>query len=234
METAGPKTLTQQPTTVGTSVVALKYKDGVVLAYNNALSQYGMHLFDKVQRHFVVDDRIVFSASGEFSDYQEICMKVDKLNRTSRINSDKHLYKPGDYAKFISSLCYEQRNKADPLYIEGVLAGVSKKGESFLGYIDLYGTYLQQDYITTGFSRHLCGHIINSSWNKDCDLQTALNVLEQCFKALFVKHCPAREDMAVVVIDKDGIKTDVKKVQATWNYPIFIEKESIIKGLLTF
>jgi 20S proteasome alpha/beta subunit len=42
----------RKPTTVGTSVIALKYKDGVVVAYNNSLTQYGMHLFDNVQRHF--------------------------------------------------------------------------------------------------------------------------------------------------------------------------------------
>ena len=192
-----------------------------------------MHLFDKVQRHFEVDKKVVFSASGEFSDYQEICMQVDKLNRTGRLNSDKHDYSPEDYAHYISSLCYEQRNKADPYYIEGVVAGLNKKGERFLGYVDLYGSFLRQEYITTGFGRHMCGHIINTNWHKDCELSVALETLEKCFTALFVKNCPAREDMAVVVIDKEGIRTDVKKVKATWDYPIFIEKESIIKGLLS-
>jgi 20S proteasome alpha/beta subunit len=189
----------------------LKYKDGVVLAYNNCLTQYGMHLFDKVQRHFVVDKNIVFSSSGEFSDYQDLCSELDKLDRTARVNDDKHRYSPKDYAQYISSMCYKQRNKADPYYLEGVVAGLDKKGGRFLGFVDLYGTFLELDYVTTGFARHLCGHIINSTWNADCDLQTALNVLEQCFKALFVKNCPAREEMAVVVIDQSGIRTDVKK-----------------------
>lgn len=170
-----------------------------------------MHLFDNVQRHYNVDKNVIFSASGEFSDYQEICTELDKLDRTKRVNEDKHLYAPKDYAQYISSLCYQKRNKADPYYIEGVVTGLEKNGEKFLGYVDLYGTYLELDYITTGFARHLCGHIINTTWNKDCDLATALGVLEQCFKALFVKNCPAREEMAVVVLDQAGIRTDVKK-----------------------
>ncbi len=47
---------------MATSVIALKYKDGIALAYNNALTQHGMHLFDNIDRHFVVDDRVVFSS----------------------------------------------------------------------------------------------------------------------------------------------------------------------------
>lgn len=77
--------------------------------------------------------------------------------------------------------------------------------------MDLYGSYLTADYLTTGFSRHLCGHIINTQWNKDASLESTLSVLEQCFKALFVKNCPARQEMAVVVIDAQGIRSDNKK-----------------------
>lgn len=182
-----------------------------MLAYNNSLNQYGMHLFDNVQRHFVIDKNVVFSASGEFSDYQEICFELDKLDRTKRINEEKHIYSAKDYAEYISSLCYQKRNKADPYYIEGVVAGLDKHGNRYLGYVDLYGTYLELDYVTTGFSRYLCGHVINTSWTPESDLQTTLGVLEQCFKALFVKNCPAREEMAVVVIDQTGIRTDVKR-----------------------
>jgi 20S proteasome subunit beta 7 len=108
-------------------------------------------------------------------------------------------------------LCYQRRNKVDPFYIEGVVAGVEKDGRRYLGYADLYGTYLETEYVTTSYSRHLCGHIINTQWHKDCDLETALRVLEVCFKALFVKNCTARENLSVVVIDRNGIRTDTKK-----------------------
>lgn len=170
-----------------------------------------MHLFDNVQRHYQVDPKTVFVASGEYSDFQEICIELDKLNRTERINNEKRTYQPRDIANYISSLCYGKRNKADPYYIEGLVAGIDKKGQSYLGYVDLYGTFLELDYITTGFSRHLCGHIINTQWNKDCDFDTAVKVLEQCWKALFVKNCPARDVMTVVRVTNDGITQDAKK-----------------------
>ncbi len=91
------------------------------------------------------------------------------------------------------------------------MAGLDKQGQSYLGYVDLYGTYLTADFVTTGFSRYLCGHIINTQWSKEASLETTLSVLEQCFKALFVKNCAARQEMAVVVIDAQGIRTDAKK-----------------------
>lgn len=95
---------------------------------------------------------------------------------------------------FLANLCYERRNKVDPYWIEGVVAGY-KDGERYLGYADLYGTYLENDFICTGYARYLCGHIIKTKWHKDCSLEEALSILTECFSALFARCCPATESL---------------------------------------
>lgn len=122
----------------------------------------------------------------------------------------------------LAHLCYKKRNKVNPYYIEGVVAGF-KDGERYLGYSDLYGTYLEDKYVTTSFSRYLCGHIIETTWNPECDLETALNVMVECFSALFARNCPTNNSLQVVVINKDGIQTDKKKY--------FIYKLTLLLGL---
>ena len=89
-------------------MIGLKYKDGIVIAYNNVLNQHGMHLFDNVDRHYLINDRTVFSmpgltkgSSGEFSDFQQICTKLDSLHRTDRVNYGKHTYTPENYGRYI-------------------------------------------------------------------------------------------------------------------------------------
>lgn len=68
-----------------------------------------MHLFDNIDRHFVVDDRVVFSTrcspgcSGEYSDYQELCTKLDALHRTERVNNERQIYTPENYGRYLGT-----------------------------------------------------------------------------------------------------------------------------------
>jgi len=70
MQTARQHTLSQgqrihlsharQPTTIGNSVVALYYKDGVVIGFNASASQNGMNKHEDLQRYHLVDEHTAF------------------------------------------------------------------------------------------------------------------------------------------------------------------------------
>lgn len=51
----------------------------------------------------------------------------------------------------------------DPLLLYNVVAGFDKD-KSYLASIDLYGTYLENDYVCTGFGEYLCKPIIMNYW----------------------------------------------------------------------
>ena len=158
----------------------------------------------------MINQNTVFAASGEYSDYQYICSLLDDLHRQEYIYDDNHEYGPQSYGKYVANLCYKRRGKGDPYLIEGIMAGY-KGGERYLGYIDFYGTYLENNFVLTGFARHLCGHILNTRWNPDIELPEAISIIEECFKALYARNCQAEDNLRIVVINDEGIRTDAKK-----------------------
>jgi len=46
---------------------------------------------------------------------------------------------------------YDHRNKGNPLYLLNVVAGY-ENGKPYIGYIDYYGNYLENNYFLTGFA----------------------------------------------------------------------------------
>jgi 20S proteasome subunit beta 7 len=76
---AGSRQHTQYPYVTGTSVLAIKYKDGVMVACDT-LGAYGStKRYKSVERIKRINDHVVLAASGEISDFQYILKLLDEL-----------------------------------------------------------------------------------------------------------------------------------------------------------
>jgi 20S proteasome subunit beta 7 len=71
-EGKGPINHTTTPIVTGSTVLALKFKGGILLATDNLCSYGSMAMFRGVKRIESVTDQVAISSSGEFSDFQEI------------------------------------------------------------------------------------------------------------------------------------------------------------------
>lgn len=79
LDAAGSRQHTQYPYVTGTSVLALKYKDGVMVACDT-LGAYGStKRYKSVERIKRINDHVVLAASGELSDFQHILKLLDEL-----------------------------------------------------------------------------------------------------------------------------------------------------------
>jgi len=61
----------------GTSVLGIKYKDGVMMAADNLASYGSLARFRDVERLHKVTDFTVLGASGDMSDYQYVQHLLD-------------------------------------------------------------------------------------------------------------------------------------------------------------
>ena len=57
---------------VGTSVMAIRYKDGVMIAADTAISYGGMRAVKNARRIEKLNDECVYACSGEMADFQEL------------------------------------------------------------------------------------------------------------------------------------------------------------------
>lgn len=71
---------TQQPIVTGTSILALRYKDGIMMASDTLASYGSLARFMDVRRMIHVEGaNSLVGAGGDMSDFQHIKHSIDKL-----------------------------------------------------------------------------------------------------------------------------------------------------------
>jgi 20S proteasome subunit beta 7 len=187
---------TSQPIVTGTSVLAIKYKDGIMMAADTLASYGSLARFRDVERLMQVGGSTIIGASGDISDYQYV---QHYLTTNVLIDDfcvrDGHCYGPKHIYSFVSRLMYGRRNKFNPLWNTYICGGVSKVGkqlEPFLGAVDLRGTTWQSDCLATGYGAYIALPLLRSALEKaggyqGLDEKAAKELLEDCMRVLFYR-----------------------------------------------
>jgi len=108
----------------------------------------------------------------------------------------------------------------NPLWCSTILGGVSKDtGKVFLGFCDLYGTRLEENYLLTGLSAHYCQVIMANSWRADMSLEEAKALLGECLKVLFYRDKKSHDLVQFVSITQDtGVVFDEPvRIKTKWD-----------------
>ena len=157
------------PVNVGTSVFALKYKDGIMVAADTAISYGSMLMFKDARRMAKLGDEAILACSGEMADFQNLVKLLDEKYEEDLIENDgATFFHPKDYYNWVSRTQYQKRMKGDPLWVTAVIGGINKTtGEVFLGRSDFHGTKIEADYIITGLGAHFCEVLLANNWRAD-------------------------------------------------------------------
>jgi len=215
----GPHTHTQQPITTGSSVIALKYKDGIMVACDTMVA-YGSSLRfpDNTRIHSVANNTLV-GAMGEFSDFQQIKKDLDELEYDNlNLKADGITLSPKQVASWLGRVMYNRRTKMNPLWNQLVVGGV-KDGKSTLAYVDLQGTYYEEDYMATGFGMHLAMPLLRTYWKADMSEEEAKALCQSCLKLLFYRDCKASCKIQYAMATKEGTKIEEPfKMDTFWEH----------------
>merc|ERR1712179_838267 len=149
-----PNTRSQYPVTTGTSVIGIKYKDGVVIAADTMGSYGSLARFPDLQRLFKVNDTTVIGFSGDLSDYQYLRDVVERKQIEEDIHGGGVTMRPQALHCWLTRVLYNRRSKFDPLW-NTILVGGMQDGEPFLGYANLQGTAFTESLIATGLGGDL-------------------------------------------------------------------------------
>lgn len=191
--TSDPTSHTSQPIVTGTSVLGLRYKDGVMLATDTLASYGSLARFMNMQRVHQLGQSTVLGASGDMSDMQYVLHELDKLLLDEFNQDDGHNLSPEQTYAWLSRLMYNRRSKIDPLWNSFILGGYTPpsaenpQGKPFLGYVDLLGVTYQSSTIATGFGLHLAQPLLRKAVEGREDVLTeeqARAILEGCMKVL--------------------------------------------------
>ena len=223
-----PSQYTTAPQITNPSFIAMKCKEGIVIA-TSPLGQIHDKLQHKnVNRFLQISDNVVVCTSGDYSDFQMISKVLKEDAHKSQVYKGAKKAKPAEVASHLAHLCYEKRNKQDPYFVQAVVAGINSKGTSELHYVDLYGNHFENPYICSGFSLMICPPIIDRVYNENISFAQAKDLLITCFKALIARHVSSIDEVDFAFLSSQGVKYENERVRIKYDYETCIKKEDFM------
>lgn len=210
---SAPKTATQSPAVTGTSVLGLKFRDGVVLAADNLASYGSLARFNDVKRLRPFASSSVVGFSGDVSDMQYLDrhlneLEIDEAYEGSEAGEGKGL-NAENLHKYLSKLFYARRNKFDPLWNQILVAGFDSQQTPFLAAADLRGTVYTSPSLATGFGSMLAQPIMRKvaateEQAAQLSREEAVKVVRECMKVLYYRDARSWDGYSLAVVTKEG------------------------------
>lgn len=177
-----PNQHTKMPYVTGTSVLAIKYCDGVMLACDT-LGAYGStKRYKSMERMQRINDRVILAASGEISDFQYILTLLEELTTDDFRSDDGNQLGPKEVYAYLARVMYNRRNKMDPLWNTLVVGGLELDNTPFLGMVGMIGTHYTDSHVTTGFANSLARPLMRERQRDDMSEEDALALMHDCLK----------------------------------------------------
>lgn len=230
---------TRRPIVTGTSVLAIKYRGGVMMTADTLCSYGSMAKYKDARRLVSINPKTLVGGGGEYSDFQAV---TDLLKRNALEDSctADSLYDDEDTStecarevwNYLRAVMYNRRNKMNPLWNDLVVAGFSSQGEPFLGLVDKIGTTYEDNFIATGFGSYLAIPILREKYREDLTEGEARAMLEDCMRVLFYRDCRALNRIQIAKVTKeDGVLiSEPYEIETDWKSASFVEPKGQLDG----
>ncbi|CAE6447716.1 hypothetical protein ACGC1H_003363 [Rhizoctonia solani] len=212
---------TQQPVVTGTSVLGIRYKDGIMLAADNLASYGSLARFKDMRRLHPVGKYTLIGAGGDMSDFQYLQHLLDNLIIEESNEDDAHELGPGEIYEYLSRVMYARRSKMNPLW-NSMIVGGFKDGQSFMGYVDLLGTTYSASTIATGYGSMIAIPLLRKAVEGRETTMTEEEgkaLLVECMKVLFYRDARSLNKFQIATVTEQGIKIgESMEAQTEWAF----------------
>ncbi|QDZ21877.1 beta-type subunit of proteasome [Chloropicon primus] len=222
-----PRKHTTTPYVTGNSVLAIKYKDGVLMACD-MLGAYGStKRYKSVQRIIRVNDTTIVGASGEISDFQYISNLLEELMTQDFCYDDGCTMTPSEIHAYLCRVMYNRRNKMDPLWNSLVVAGVDKNGKegnkSFIGSVGMLGTSYTDSHVATSFGNYLSRPLFREFQRDDMSLEEAVSLMQEALRVLFYRDKTSINKFVLAKVDGEGVAISKPfALDTKWDFKAFM------------
>jgi len=221
----GPNQHTQQPVVTGTSVIAVKFKDGVVIATDNLASYGSLARFTDVKRLRTFADSSVVGFGGDVSDMQYLDRLLNSLDTEEAYGASDHTLNAFNLHQYLSKVFYKRRSDFNPLWNQILVAGLDGESKPFLASADLLGTTFTSPSLATGFGAHLAQPLLrkvapDEEAAANLTKEQAVEAVKESMKVLFYRDARSLDKYSIAVVTKEGIelKEDERLEKQSWAF----------------
>ena len=101
-----PSKRTTEPIVTGSSILAIRFKDGIMLAADT-LGSYGrLAMFENFSRIRSVTPSTLIAGGGDLSDFQQITKLVGQMANKDFCHDDGHYASPHEYWSYLTRVMY--------------------------------------------------------------------------------------------------------------------------------
>lgn len=217
----------------GGSVIAIRYKGGVLMAADTLLSYGSLAKWPNIPRIKIIGKHTAICATGDYADFQDVCLDLEKETAKDSIAQDGFDKTPKELFCYLHRSMYSKRCEFEPALCQFVVIG-DVNGESFIGAVDDIGTKWSTDCVATGYGAHMCIPLLRKALEvrgADLTRDEAQMVIADCLKVIFYRECRALNKFQIAVAH-DGVVeiSDPFSVDTNWTFEGFrFEKTAIIR-----
>jgi len=217
---------TMQPIVTGTSVIAVKYKGGVMMAADTLGSYGSLARFTDLRRISKMGEFTLVGADGDYSDFQYIKKVMKELEVEDKCVADGIHHSSREVWSCLTRMLYHRRTKMNPLWNSLVIAGFSD-GLPFLGTTDKIGTSYEADFVATGLGLHMAIPVLRSGWKPDMSEDEARDLIEDCLRILFYRDCRTINRISFATATASGtLVAEPVVLDTKWDYKSFVEPKA--------
>jgi len=221
---------TQTPVTTGTSVIAVHFDNGVMMAADMLASYGSLARYRNCPRLMKVNKTTIWGCMGDYADYQFLKSMVEQMVITEECKDDGfNMTQARPLFSWLTRVLYNKRSKYDPLWVNFIVGGsdeVDGQMKPFLGSVDKLGTSFKDPVIATGYGAHLASALLRRAVDAKKERGGSLTELEarklliESMKVLYYRDARAFHKYQIGVAYTDGREAQIEgplEIESDWS-----------------
>lgn len=188
----------------GTTTVAVRFKDGVVVAADKRASMGTFIASKKTEKIHDLNKHTIATIAGLVSDAQYL-VNLTKANVNLFELSRGYPPTTKMVGNLLASVMYEQYRAYFPYYVAMLACGLDKEGPHVFT-LDMAGGITDEDFASTGSGSMIAYGVLESTWKEGLTKDAALKIVLTALKTAISRDTATGDGMDVAVVDKKGIK----------------------------
>ena len=186
----------------GTTTVAIKVKDGVVLCADMRASAGYFIANNNTMKIQKIEQHAGLTLAGGVADAQNIVDVLRYHANVHRIQNQEPI--PIKSLARLTSLMFHQ-NRGYPFIADILVGGYDNEGPQ-LFIIDMFGSVEEKNYVTTGSGSPVAYGLLEEEYKDNLTLDEAKSIALRAVKAAITRNIGTGDGINVALIDKNGFQ----------------------------
>ena len=186
----------------GTTTVAIKVKEGVVLCADMRASAGYFIANNNTMKIQKIEKHAGLTLAGGVADAQNIVDVLRYHANVHRIQNQEPI--PIRSLARLTSLMFHQ-NRGYPFIADILVGGYDNQGPQLFN-IDMFGSVEEKNYVTTGSGSPVAYGLLEEEYHDNLTLDDAKSVALRAVKAAITRNIGTGDGINVALIDKNGFR----------------------------